>query len=56
MKPSACATLPTQPENQVWFRAIQPQHWHTALATAHTSKVPSRYNFANADQPGFPNL
>jgi hypothetical protein len=48
--------LATRPENQVWFRAIQPQYWQTALATAHTTRVPSRYSPATNASPAFPVL
>ena len=44
MNLSACSALVTGPENRVWFRAIHPQHWRQALATAHTAAIPSRYS------------
>ncbi len=56
MKLAACASLERRPENAVWFRAIQPQHWQTALATEQTTAGPSRYSPANPTNPSFPIL
>jgi hypothetical protein len=46
----------TAPETRVWYRALQPQHWPTGLATAHTTRIPSRYSPATNAQPAFPVL
>jgi len=52
MNLSACGQLTTGPESSVWFRAIQPQFWQTALQTAQTMVIPSRFNEgANANPP-----
>src|ERR1700722_7376380 len=53
MKLAACGTLKRLPENQVWYRAAQPQYFATALATAHTSTVPSRFNTGTPAHPTF---
>lgn len=39
-----CSKLPTKPEGRIWFRAIQPHFWSTALKTSQTRIIPSRYN------------
>lgn len=36
-----------------WFRAIQPQFWVNALATAHTQTIPTRFGGGNPARPGF---
>lgn len=41
---SAVGGLPKFPENSVWFRAIQPQHWTTALQTSQTKTFATRFN------------
>jgi RES domain-containing protein len=41
------------PETGVWYRAIQPQFWPTALRTAQTKTVPSRYNEGSRALPPF---
>lgn len=56
MNLAACALLATTPENRVWFRAIQPQYWAAALATAHTTRIPSRFSPASSTNPAFPIL
>jgi hypothetical protein len=56
MNLAACRSLLTHPENRVWYRAIQPQYWPTALATAHTTRIPSRYSPATNARPAFPVL
>ena len=56
MNLAACRTLVARPENRVWYRAIQPQHWPTALATAHTTRIPSRFSPATSAKPAFPVL
>lgn len=45
MNTAACPSLPAGPESgTVWFRAIQPQHFATALGTSHTKTIPSRFS------------
>jgi len=45
LHPQVLAQLPSGPPGQtVWYRAIQPQHWGTALQTNQTKGVPSRFN------------
>ena len=56
MNLAACPALSTTPENRVWFRAIQPQHWPTALQTVHTARIPSRFSPATSANPAFPIL
>jgi hypothetical protein len=41
---AACAKLGLRPENRVWFRAFDPRHIASPLATAHTAGVPSRFS------------
>jgi hypothetical protein len=56
MNLAGCHALATIPENKVWYRAIQPQHWQTALQTVHTARIPSRYSPASNTNPAFPIL
>jgi RES domain-containing protein len=44
MKLVACKRLKFQPINATWYRAISTEHWRTALSTAHTSIVATRFN------------
>lgn len=44
MNLAACRALARGPENRVWYRAIQPKFWQTALQTEQTTRAPSRYN------------
>ena len=44
MRLAACARLSLGPENRVWFRAFDPRHMSTPLATAYTAQVPSRFS------------
>jgi hypothetical protein len=53
---AACGLLGTGPENRTWFRAIEPQHWPTALGTTHTTRVRSRFSTATPSTPAFPVL
>jgi hypothetical protein len=41
------------PENAVWYRAIQPRHWNTALQTNHTHTISSRFNGGRLSYPQF---
>ncbi len=56
MNLAGCFTLSTTPENKVWYRAIQPQHWPSALQTSHSTVIPSRYSPATSNHPAFPVL
>jgi hypothetical protein len=56
MNLAACGSLVRHPENQVWYRAIAPQHWQTALATAHTARSQSRYNAGTGNPSLYPVL
>ena len=56
MNLAGCPTLTTHPENLVWYRAIQPQHYQSALGYNHTANLPSRYSPAKALAPAFPVL
>jgi hypothetical protein len=40
----ACPALVLGPENQVWYRAVQPQFLATALQSSHTKHFPSRFS------------
>ncbi len=44
MKLAACNRLRLQPINGTWYRAISTKHWKSALSTAHTSTVTTRFN------------
>jgi RES domain-containing protein len=56
MNLGACLYVGTTPENAVWYRAIQPAHWPTALSIAHTRGHPSRFSPATPSKPAFPVL
>jgi len=56
MNLAGCFTLSRTSENKVWYRAIQPQHWPTALQTSHSTVIPSRYSPATSAHPAFPVL
>jgi hypothetical protein len=56
MNLAACGSLIARAENRVWFRALQPQHLQTALATGHTRRIPSRFSPATGTKPAFPIL
>ena len=53
MNVAACASLPTHPESGTWFRAIQPHFLTTALGTAHSKTIPSRFNIGSSASPQF---
>jgi hypothetical protein len=44
MNLSQCAALQRGPLTGIWYRAIQPRFWTTALATHQTRVIPSRFN------------
>jgi RES domain-containing protein len=46
-------SLPVRPVTAVWYRAVPPQHWPTALSTAHTLTQPGRYNAASHPRAAF---
>lgn len=48
-----CSALSRSPETGVWYRAIQPQFWHTSLATAQTRVLLSRFNAGDLAHPQF---
>jgi RES domain-containing protein len=50
---SACSALARGPEAGVWYRAIQPQHWQTALSTVQSKVIPSRFNAGPTASPQF---
>ncbi len=50
---AACATLSLRPLTGVWYRVMQPQFWPTALATAHTKVIPSRFSEGGRASPQF---
>lgn len=48
MKLAACKRLALEPIRGTWYRAIARKHWKTALQTAQTSKVITRFNAGKA--------
>jgi hypothetical protein len=48
--------LARRPLTGPWFRAIRPQFFQTALAFAHTTTIPGRFNGGSIQHPGFPVL
>ena len=56
MRLAACSSLRTHPERAVWYRAIDPRHWPTALAASQTIFTPSRFSPAADANPTFPVL
>jgi len=44
MNLAACRALVRGPETGVWYRAVRPRHWQTALQTEQTQEHASRYN------------
>ena len=44
MNLSGCTLLAATAETGTWYRAIDPQHWPTALQTSQTVLDPSRFN------------
>ena len=44
MKVAGVANLAGRPLGGVWYRAIQPQFWATALQTSHTRTSATRFN------------
>jgi RES domain-containing protein len=44
MKLSACKSLPLQPINATWYRAIALKHLPTALQTSHSADIHTRFN------------
>jgi hypothetical protein len=53
MKLAACRRLRLQPINATWYRAISTEHWKSALSTAHTSGVTTRFNPGKAAETPF---
>jgi hypothetical protein len=53
MNLAVCAALRRGPETRVWYRAVEPRFWQTALRTVQTKKCPSRYNAGAAATPPF---
>jgi RES domain-containing protein len=45
--------LVSQNETGVWYRALQAHFLPTALATSHTTTIPSRFSDASPASPGF---
>lgn len=52
MNLKACRLLERGPLTGTWYRAIEPQHWPTALQTSHTSHYTRRFNYGTAAEPG----
>lgn len=53
MNLTVCAAIPVYPENGIWYRAIQPQHWQTALQTGQTRAISSRFSGGSQSMPQF---
>lgn len=51
MNLSNCSALHRGLLTGTWYRAIQPQHWPTALATNQTRVIPSRFNAGRLNAP-----
>jgi uncharacterized caspase-like protein len=43
--------LPRKPDNRTWYRLIRPEHYATALSSAHNKKVISRWNAGSLLDP-----
>lgn len=56
MNLAACRLLAAAAETGIWYRAIDPQHWPTALQTSHTVLDPSRFNPGPLVSPGIETL
>lgn len=56
MKLSRCRLLAKRPLTGMWFRAIRPQFFQTALVYAHTATIPGRFNPGSTARPAFPVL
>jgi RES domain len=53
MNLTGIANLQTVPENAVWFRAILPGYWNTALQTSQTTTFPTRFDSGPTASPQF---
>src|SRR5262245_10743778 len=53
MNLSQCTVLAPRPLTGIWYRAIQPQFWTTALATHQPRVIPRRFNTGNTAIPQF---
>jgi RES domain len=53
MRLAACERLALQPVNTKWYRAISPEYWKSALGTAHTPMVRSRFSPGPAAETPF---
>lgn len=56
MRLARCRFLIRRPITGSWFRAIRPQFFQTALAFAHTTTIPGRFNGGTIQRPDFPIL
>jgi RES domain-containing protein len=45
--------LELRPLSGTWYRAINARYWETLLETAHTARIPGRFNAGCATHPGF---
>src|SRR5207253_2069328 len=48
---SQCGLLTTASETGVWYRAIEPQYWRTALQSSQTVRGHSRFSAGAAASP-----
>jgi hypothetical protein len=53
MNLAACATFPTLPDTGTWYRAVEPRHLPSALATSYTTRYTSRFSPGPAATPPF---
>jgi hypothetical protein len=56
MNLAGCPALVTNPEHRVWYRAIEPQYWPTALQSVHSVAAASRYSPGDPAKPSYPVL
>lgn len=56
MNLAAVALLPDHPENRTWYRVVGTRYLTSAIATAHTVVVPSRFYDPNTTYPQFTSL
>jgi hypothetical protein len=53
MRLARARLLTRRPLTGVWFRAIRPQFFPSALASTHTATIPGRFNAGSSQRPGF---
>ncbi len=56
MNLAAVSLLADHPENRMWYRVAGASYLTSAIATAHTAAVPSRFYDPNSAYPQFSTL